>query len=161
MNEGEDSGEDPDVAPEYPRYLRYVQAMADAPEAAEAAAVAAVLAEPDLATSEGAVNRHLECRAAELLTGPGFPRWAEAMGEVVAGRAFLTRRLREWALLRSVVLDEPWAATEITAASDWFQRTAVHVKRVTSPDALGLLAERGRTRKVRNAAVRRLRELGG
>ncbi|WP_455361751.1 hypothetical protein [Streptomyces sp. SYSU K21746] len=43
----------------------------------------------------------------------------------------------------------------MTGASDWFQRSAAAI--VTSPEALKLLAERGRTRRVRNAASRQLR----
>ncbi|MFF5898055.1 hypothetical protein ACFY8O_19265 [Streptomyces argenteolus] len=34
------------------------------------------------------------------------------------GRNYLTGRLHEWTLLRSIAMDEPWTADELTAASD-------------------------------------------
>ncbi|MET9979914.1 hypothetical protein ACFYOI_36200 [Streptomyces microflavus] len=55
------------------------------------------------------------------------------------------------------MLDEPWTDEQLLTASDWFQCTAVAAQLVTSPDALHLLAEHGRTRRVRNTASRRIR----
>ena len=81
------------------------------------------------------------------------------MAEVIAGCDFLTRRLREWSLLRSTVLGEPWAADHVTGASDWFQRMATTTPTVSSPNALRLLASHGRTLRIRNAASRRLHQL--
>ncbi|WP_221890476.1 hypothetical protein [Streptomyces sp. WAC07061] len=117
--------------------------------------MATVLRDEDAVMAESAVNHHLERRAAQQLTGPRFPAWAAMMATVIGDRAFLTRRLREWTLLRSLVLDEPWTDEEVLTASDWFQRTAAAAEFVTSPAALSLLAEHGRTRRVRNAASRR------
>ncbi|MGV9267929.1 hypothetical protein ACWDRR_25080 [Kitasatospora sp. NPDC003701] len=88
---------------------------------------------------------------------------------MIGDRPFLTRRLRGWTLLRAVAPDEPWTARELTGAADRFRRTAsaeriatststsTSTSASTSTDALGLPAERGRTRRVRNAASRRLR----
>ncbi|MFJ3876688.1 hypothetical protein ACIPW5_04430 [Streptomyces sp. NPDC090077] len=149
-DEGESEG-----PPEHRRYARYLRALEGVGEAEEAELVAAVLRDEDAVMAESAVNRHLERRAAELLTGPRFPAWAAMMAPVIGDRAFLARRLREWTLLRSVALGEPWTGEELLAASDWFQRTAAAAEVVTSPAALGLLAEHGRTRRVRNAAGRR------
>ncbi|MET7780994.1 hypothetical protein ABZT28_35535 [Streptomyces sp. NPDC005388] len=78
------------------------------------------------------------------------------MTEVIADRDFLTLRLREWTLLRTIALGEPWAAEDLTSASDWFQRMATTTQVVASPEALRLLAEHGRTRRVRNAVSRQL-----
>jgi hypothetical protein len=47
-------------------------------------------------------------------------------------------------LLRTIALDEPWAAEALTAASDWFRRTAATAQIITLSDALTLLAEQGR-----------------
>lgn len=142
--------------PEHLRYRRYLQDLEDVPAADEAALVAAVLRDPDVSMAEAAVNRHLECRAAHLLTDPAFTDWARTLAMTIGDRPFLARRLREWCLLRAIAWDEPWTAEELTTASDWFQRTATVLLAVTSPEALSLLAERGRTRRVRNAASRRL-----
>ncbi|MDK9499675.1 hypothetical protein QEZ40_005107 [Streptomyces katrae] len=144
-----------DEPPEHRRYARYLRALDSVAEAEEAGLLATVLRDDDTAMAESAVNRHLERRAAQQLTSPQFPAWAAMMASVIGDRAFLARRLREWTLLRSVVLDEPWTDEELLTASDWFQRTAAAARLVTSPAALGLLAEHGRTRRVRNAASRR------
>ena len=138
----------------YHRYLRELEAVA---EADEFALLATVLRDPHVGMAESAVNRHLERQACRLLTDPAFTAWARAFATTVGDRSFLTRRLREWTLLRAIALDEPWTAEELTTASDWFQRTASTELAAASPEALRLLAERGRTRRVRNAAGRRLR----
>lgn len=145
-----------DEPPEHRRYADYLRALEVVPEADEAALVVAVLRDDCVSMAQSAVNRHMEDRAAELLTDSRFPAWARMMATAIGDRTFLTRRLREWTLLRAIALDEPWTAEELTSASDWFQRTAAALESVTSPDALNLLAERGRTRRVRNAASRRV-----
>ncbi|MEV6951121.1 hypothetical protein [Streptomyces sp. NPDC051183] len=152
-----DTDEEPEPA-EHLRYADYLRALEAVAEADEVALLAAVLRDPDEGMAESAVSFHLDGRAADLLALPGFPAWAGTMAEVIADRGFLTRRLREWTLLRTLALGEPWAAEELTGASDWFQRMVATTQIVSSPEALGLLAERGRTRRVRNAAERQLRD---
>jgi hypothetical protein len=144
---------------EHARLARYLEALEDVAEADELDLVAAVLRDENATMADSAVARHLDRRAADLLTDPRFTAWAHTLSEVIAGRDFLARRLREWTLLRSVALDKPWTAEELIGASDWFQRVAT-ARIVTSPEALRLLAGRGRTRRVRNAANSRLRQLG-
>jgi hypothetical protein len=152
---------DPDSDPEPPehwRYRRHLDALAAAGrtgEEAEAATVAEVLRDPDPVMAESAVVYHLDRRAWQLLDEEAFPGWARAMTAVITGRAFVERRLREWTLLRAVDGGGAWSAEELTAASDWCQRTAA--QSLASHDALALLAEAGRTRRVRNAATQRLR----
>jgi hypothetical protein len=46
------------------------------------------------------------------------------MTQVIADREFLTRRLREWTLLRAIATDDAWTAEDVVSASDWFQRKA-------------------------------------
>ncbi|MFE5097400.1 hypothetical protein ACFRCI_45780 [Streptomyces sp. NPDC056638] len=142
---------------EHRRFAHYLQALETVAEADEADLVAAVLRDQDATMADSAVGRHLDRRAAGLLTEPRFTAWAQTMTEVIADRDFLTRRLHEWTLLRTIVLGKPWTAEDLASASDWFQRMAAAPQIVTSPEALRLLAERGRTRRVRNAANRQLR----
>ncbi|MFD7624974.1 hypothetical protein ACFV7Q_02805 [Streptomyces sp. NPDC059851] len=130
-------------------------AVAVAVAVAEADAVAAVLRDPDPVMAESAVVTHLDRRAAQLLDDAAFPGWADAMAVALGDRAFPAHRLREWTLLRAVRRGEPWSTAELTAASDWCQRTAVRL--LTSYEALTLLAASARTRRVRNAAAQRLR----
>ncbi|MGW2525180.1 hypothetical protein ACWC09_51255 [Streptomyces sp. NPDC001617] len=144
---------------EHRRFAGYLRALEAVAEEGEADLVSAVLRDQDQVMADSAVGRHLDRRAAQLLTGPHFTPWAQAMAEVVGERGFLTRRLREWSLLRSIVLREPWAVQDLTAASDWLQRMSTTTQTVTAPEVLGLLAERGRTRGIRNAARDRLHQL--
>jgi hypothetical protein len=139
---------------EHQRFARYLQDLAQVRADNEADLVSVVLRDPDAAMAQSAVVRHLDYRAAQLLTDRGFPEWARTMATVIGEREFLTRRLREWTLLRSVTLGDPWAEEDLTAATDWFQRNAAQT--VTSPAALTLLASEGRTRRVRAAASRRI-----
>ena len=141
---------------EHQRFAHYLQDLATVREADEADLVATVLRDPDQAMAQSAVIRHLDNRAAHLLPLPDqrFEDWAHAMANQISELDFLTRRLHEWTLLRSITLGKPWAAEQVTTASDWFQRKAAET--VTSPAVLTLLASAGRTRRVRAAANRRL-----
>lgn len=148
-------GQEPD---EHRRYRRYLQLLEEVTETDETQLVTAVLRDQDATMAEAAVNRHLERRAAQLLTDPAFTTWAQALATAITDRPFLIRRLHEWTLLRTIALDEPWTAQELTTASDWLQRTAASAQLITSRHALSLLAEQGRTRRVRNTANRRLHQ---
>ncbi|MBT2488048.1 hypothetical protein J7E96_05775 [Streptomyces sp. ISL-96] len=149
-----------DEPAEHRRFARYLEALEAVAEADEAELVAAVLRDQDATMADSAVGRHLDRRAAELLTDPRFTAWAHTLGEVIGDRDFLTRRLREWSLLRTIALGKPWAAEELTSASDWLQRMAATTQILTSPEAIRLLAEHGRTHRVRNAANRQLQHRG-
>ena len=143
------------VKGEHERYARYLLEFANVAADDEAELVRAVLTDPDRVMAESAVVRHLDLRAAALLTGPGFPAWAARMGALVADHRFPARRLREWVLLRAITHDDGWRESDLTGASDWLQRRAC-AEPVASA-ALTILAERGRTHRVR-AAARRARE---
>ncbi|WP_328898619.1 hypothetical protein OHR86_00410 [Streptomyces sp. NBC_00441] len=148
-----------DEPAEHRRFAHYIQALQTVVAADEADLLAAVLHDEDTTMAVSAVSRHLDRRATELLTAPAFTAWAQAMSRVIDQYDFLSTRLLEWCLLRTLALGEPWAAEELTDASDWLQRTVVTTQIVTAPDVLQLLAERGRTRRVRNAAHHRLHHL--
>ncbi|MFK0046647.1 hypothetical protein ACIQU4_21565 [Streptomyces sp. NPDC090741] len=144
------------TAPEHWRYGRHLEALAAAAAGVgEAGAVAAVLRDRDPVMAESAVVTHLDRRAAQLMTDPRFPGWARAMGTAIGARAFPARRLREWTLLKAITDGAPWSAAELTAASDWCQRTAA--QSLSSYEALDLLAATARSHRVRSAAAARLR----
>ncbi|MFC8234811.1 hypothetical protein [Streptomyces sp. NPDC057284] len=142
---------------EHRRFARYLQALEAFAETDEVALVAAVLRDQDTTMADSAVGRHLDRRAPDLLTDAKFTAWAQTLTGVIADRDFLTLRLREWTLLRAIALGEPWTAEELTGATDWFQYMAAATQIAPSPEALRLLAECGRTRRVRNAASQQLR----
>ncbi|MER6780857.1 MULTISPECIES: hypothetical protein [unclassified Streptomyces] len=146
------------TVPEHWRYARHLEALAAAALGAgeaEAEAVAAVLRDRDPVMAESAVVTHLDRRAAQLLADARFPGWARAMGTAIGARAFPGRRLREWTLLKAIADGEPWSPAELTAASDWCQRTAA--QSLSSYEALDQLAATARTHRVRSAAAARLR----
>ncbi|MFJ8164395.1 hypothetical protein ACIRBY_26205 [Streptomyces sp. NPDC096136] len=146
------------AAPDRWRYARHLDLLAAAAGAAggadEAGAVAAVLRDPDPVMAQSAVVTHIDRRAVRLLPGAGFRDWARALDSVLDGHPFPARRLREWTLLKAMASGGSWSAAELAAASDWCQRTAVQSP--ASDEALALLAASARTRRVRNAAARRL-----
>ncbi|MEU9190746.1 hypothetical protein AB0D14_40830 [Streptomyces sp. NPDC048484] len=141
---------------EHQRFARYLHELAVVRDEDEADLVTRILRDPDTTMAQSAIVRHLNRRAALLLTDDGFTGWARAMAEISAEREFLARRLREWTLLRSITVGEPWGSEEVTTGSDWFQRKAVET--LPSPAVLTLLAETGRTRRVRADASRRLHQ---
>ncbi|MGW3042076.1 hypothetical protein ACWC9T_19035 [Kitasatospora sp. NPDC001159] len=142
---------------EHARFARYRRAFAEVAPADAAELVARVLADPDRAMASGAVCEYLDRRAAELLTEPGFTAWCRKMAGAVAADDFAVRRLREWALLRAMALDEPWEERQLLAASNWLQSHAA--ERSTAGACLSVLAGRGRTQRIRNTAASRLRQL--
>ncbi|MFC5264225.1 hypothetical protein ACFPJ1_19115 [Kribbella qitaiheensis] len=154
MHGGSETTEE--VPVEHLRFGRYLQELADVLPEDEAGLVRTVLRDPDKTMAQSAVVRHLDRRAAQLLSDAAFPGWSDALSTVIVDREFLVHRLREWTLLRSIAINDSWSAEDLLAASDWFQRTAAQV--LTSSAALHLLADEGRTRRVRAAARRRLAE---
>ncbi|MBM7171776.1 hypothetical protein JQK87_25910 [Streptomyces sp. G44] len=145
---------------EHRRFAAHLAALRSVAAADEAELVAAVLRDEDTTMARSAVVRHIDRRAALLLTDVRFPAWAHTLAAVVAGDDFLVRRLREWTLLSALASGGPWDRDELAGASDWCQRTAVTEQVPASPEALGWLAEHGRTRRVRNAAAALLRASG-
>ncbi|MFD5738202.1 hypothetical protein ACFXJM_09095 [Streptomyces massasporeus] len=143
---------------EHARYAAYLVELEGVADADEAELVAGVLADPDRVMAGAAVVRHLDRRAAELLSTPLWEEWAEVMARVVTGHPFLVRRLEEWALFRAVALRLPWHRDDLLAASDWLQLKAADG---TTPEALRLLAESGRTKRIRNTARESLRRQAG
>ncbi len=140
---------------EHQRYARYRRELTRVLPEHESDMISAVLGDPDKAMAQAAVVGHIDRRAAILLTEPGFHDWARTVAQTIGEREFVARRLREWALLRSISTGEEWTADQVRGASDWFQRKAVEI--ATSPTVLTLLAGQGRTRRVRAAAARRNR----
>jgi hypothetical protein len=150
-----DTGKQP-AEDEHQRFARYVRELADVRQEDEAELVRSVLRDPDAVMAQSAVARHLDRRAMQLLTDPRFGDWFHAMNNLVRGLEFLTRRLHEWMLLRAIAVNAPWRSEDVLAASDWFQRTAVQIP--ASSAVLRLLANQGRTRRVRVSADRRVAE---
>lgn len=134
---------------EHARFAAYLDELEQVADADESSLVGAVLADPDPVMARAAVVRHLDRRAAEHFPALLWEEWAGAMARVVTGHPFLVRRLQEWSLFRAVALGLPWHRDDLLAGSDWLQLKAADG---TNPEALQVLAESGRTKRIRNAA---------
>jgi hypothetical protein len=141
---------------EHRRFTQYLHDLAVVRDEDEADLIATILCDPDATMAQSAVVRHLDIRAMHLLSDQRFTDWTRAMATMIGEHEFVSQRLREWTLLRSITMGQPWTEEDITTASDWFQRQAVQT--VTSPDVLTLLAGKGRTRRVRAAANQQLHQ---
>jgi hypothetical protein len=155
VSSGAVSADDPDRDPdEHVRFARYRSAFDEVAPADAASLIAQVLTDPDGGMASSAVCEYLDRRAAELLTDPVYPAWRLEMTGPVGVDDFSTRRLNEWTLLRAMTLNEPWDAENLLASSNWLQlRTAEKSSAVT---VLEVLAESGRTRRIRNIAESRM-----
>jgi hypothetical protein len=111
----------------------------------------------DRVMAQSAVVGHLDRRAADLYLEEAYESWARSMTRAVAGNAFLERRLREWTLLRAIVLGLPWLQDDLTSASDWLQ---LKVAASASEHALTVLSAYGRTRRIRIEVQRNPRRPG-
>ncbi|MGC9536212.1 hypothetical protein [Streptomyces sp. UG1] len=140
--------------PEHARFAAYVDELRRSSPTEEPALIRRILTDPDRTMAESAVTRHLDHRAAAIHVTRDYAEWAEwaeTMTAATAGRPFLTNRLREWTLLRAVHLDDPWDPDALTRSSNWLQLKLAGTPAI-SATALTLLADRGRTKRIRHTA---------
>ncbi|WP_051942872.1 hypothetical protein [Streptacidiphilus rugosus] len=134
---------------EHVRFAVYLDRLQQVADADEVELVGRVLTDPHRTMAQSAVLRHLDRRAADLLSDPAYEEWAQAMTRATIDNPFLARRLREWALFRAVTLELPWRPDDLLASSDWLQlKTAAG----TNTEAVEILAEAGRTKRIRSTA---------
>lgn len=62
---------------------------------------------------------------------------------------FLAQRLREWSLIRAVTLGQPWHPKALLESSNWLQ---LKMAEASNAAALEILADSGRTKRIRNTA---------
>ncbi|MFE7333108.1 hypothetical protein ACFU8W_51755 [Streptomyces sp. NPDC057565] len=139
---------------EHQRFAHYLSELEQVTDADEVGLVREVLADPDRTMAQSAVLRHIDRRATGLLADPAYERWTETMAQAVAGHPFLTGRLLEWSLFQAVTQGGAWHPDTLLASSDWLQlKTAA----TAHTDALKILAEHGRTKRIRNTAKANLK----
>jgi hypothetical protein len=142
---------------EHLRFAAYLSELAQVADADEPVLVTKVLSDPDRAMAHSAVLRHLDRRASALYLGPAFEPWTEAMTRATVRHPLPARRLQEWSLFRAITLGQPWHPAALLESSDWLQRK---VAGTPSTEALRLLAESGRTRRIRSTARTSLKQQG-
>jgi hypothetical protein len=118
-------------------------------DADEVDIVSKVLSDPDQNVGQSAVMRHLDRRADELHPQPGYEHWAEMMTGATIGYPLLTQRLRDWSFFRAVMLGQPWHADALLESSNWLQ---LKTAEASAGAALEILADSGRTKRIRNTA---------
>lgn len=139
---------------EHTRFHDYSHSLSLVSDTDEVTLITDVLADPDRTMAEAAVLGHLDRRAAALGDGQAFQIWSQQLAGVLQGRVLLEQRLREWSLIRDIDSGRAWNSADLVEASAWLQR---HVAEHTaSQEALTVLADQGRTRRIRNAANVRL-----
>ncbi|MCQ8195055.1 hypothetical protein [Streptomyces rugosispiralis] len=73
----------------------------------------------------------------------------QTMAQATSDHLFLVQRLRAWALFRAVTLNLSWSPDGLPASSNWLQlKTAAG----TNTEVIGVLAEAGRTKRIRSTA---------
>ncbi|WP_329272099.1 hypothetical protein [Streptomyces pseudovenezuelae] len=134
---------------EHVRFAAYLDKLEHVADPDEVDLVSRVLTDRDQTMAQSAVLRHLDRRAANLYPGPAYDEWAQTMTQATIDRPFLTQRLREWSLFHAITLELPWQPDDLLASSNWLQlKTAAGTNTV----AVELLAEVGRTKRIRNTA---------
>ncbi|WP_371657678.1 hypothetical protein [Streptomyces sp. NBC_00280] len=142
---------------EHLRFWAYLSTLEQVSDADEADVVREVLTDPDHAMAQTAVLRHLDRRATDLHPQPAYVPWAEMMTRATTRCPFLTQRLREWSLFRAVTFGQPWRPDALLASSDWLQLKAAEASNAA---VLEILADGGRTKRIRNTARTNLRQHG-
>ncbi|MFE1151024.1 hypothetical protein ACFW42_28515 [Streptomyces albidoflavus] len=134
---------------EHVRFAAYLDELQQVPDADEVDLVSRVLTDPDRTMAQSAVLRHLDHRAAGLYPSPAYEEWVRAMNQVAIDRPLLVQRLREWSLFRAITLKLAWQPDDLLTSSNWLQlMTAAG----TTTEATEILAEAGRTKRIRNTA---------
>ncbi|MGW4382279.1 hypothetical protein [Kitasatospora sp. NPDC004531] len=134
---------------EHVRFAAYVAELRRVADLDEVDLVSRVLTDPDRTMAQSAVLRHLDRRAADLYPGLTYEGWVQAMTRATIDHPFLAQRLWEWSLFRAVMLKLPWQPDDLLASSSWLQLKAAAG---TNTEAVELLAEAGRTRRIRSTA---------
>ncbi len=154
MNHHDASQDEP---AEHLRFWAYLSALEQVTDADEAHLVSEVLTDPDQAMAQSAILRHLDRRATELHPGPAYEPWAASMAQVAVHHSLLTRRLREWSLFRAITLNRAWHPDVLLDSSDWLQLKAAAA---SNTDAIEILAQHGRTKRIRNTAKTNIKQQG-
>jgi hypothetical protein len=143
-----------DTASEHTRFQQHLHDLEQVPDHDELDLIAAVLRDPDQAMAVSAVLHHIDRRASGL-DDDQFAAWAARTAARVEGHDRLLRRVRDWTTLKEINAGQPIDGDALADATDWLQRTLAEM--TTSSAALTILAESGRTRRVRDTAAIRAR----
>lgn len=149
------------VADEHVRwalYRRVVAAVAAREHRDDKEIVATIVRDPVDLVAKSAVVELVDAVAAQTTDPAAFHAWATEFDPELdhlseGQRAFVRQRVRDWTLYLTIETGHEPTAAELDGATNWMQRLIADHS--TSRPALALLAETGRTRKIRNIARHR------
>ena len=146
---------------EHERFRVYVEATravaARRDSASDRRFLGIIARDPERSMSESAAVRFVDHVAESAKDEAELNQLGRLLADFVVRFPYATGRLDDWRLLKKLDAGGEASDVDITNGSDWLQR------RLSTSDSLRtlrVLADAGRTRRVREAARRRLRELG-
>ena len=141
------------LADEHLRYDLYLAALeATAPED-EVRLIDVVLREPDATMRDAALGATVDRRASTLALEE-FASWFEERSPQLRTSTFARQRGDEWILYGRIAAGLDVAPKDYLNSSDWLQRKLS--AETTSEQVLEVLAEHGRTKRIRGRARERL-----
>jgi hypothetical protein len=146
-----------DIAPlekdEHLRFALYNDALSSAAPEVARELLEAILADRDRAMAESSVAMYID-RMGETSTTDSFELWTASQQGIFDASPFLNRRIQEWRLRRAARDGTFVDASDLVGSSDWLQRAVS--EEATSTELLEVLANQGRTKRIRATASRRL-----
>ncbi|MGH8921446.1 MAG: hypothetical protein ACRD0H_24425, partial [Actinomycetes bacterium] len=127
------------------------------------AIVATILRDPRSLTAKTAVVALVDEIAGKATDPAAFRHWADEvlpaadLRDAGVDHEFVSRRIRDWEFALSMQDGRVPSPAELAEVTDWMQRRIAGTS--SALPVLGLLAESGRTRKIRNIAASRDRSL--
>ncbi|MGW5053766.1 hypothetical protein [Actinokineospora sp. NPDC004072] len=157
------------VADEHVRssaYRKLAEKVADGPRGdLDEILIRTFLRDPVNVVAKSAVVAFIDAVAPTMPDPAAFHRWAAALTPELAHlttpseRDFVTRRIHDWTIYLTIAAGDVPSPAELTATTDWMQR--ILATESTSHPVLTTLAESGSTKKIRNIAQNRARQLPG
>lgn len=150
------------VADEHVRWSAYRKVIAVAAAGQhrddDRALVATLLRDPVDLVAKSAVVELVDAIAMKTTDPATYRRWAADLAPELAGLAdghheFVRRRVHDWSLYLAIQTGHTPTAAELNNVTNWMQRLLADS--ATSRATLALLAETGRTKKIRNVAKNR------
>jgi hypothetical protein len=159
----DDANIDQAIEDEHVRSLLYRKvvaiAVASQSRASDRTIVATILRDPVDLVSKSAVVEFMDAIAMKTADPAVFRQWAAGLRAETAQLAadathtFISRRIDDWNVYLSIGAGRIPTSGELASTTHWMQRLLA--ERSTSPPVLALLADIGRTRKIRNIARHR------
>jgi hypothetical protein len=142
-----------DPADGHVRFHRLSAAVREGRVDDDAVLLATLLAEPDRLMAESVLASLVDSRAEQAGSAASFAAWAEPVLDAVGADGFIARRVREWGLFKAVQSGASVDREALADATNWLQRKVL--EEADSAAILGVLAEVGRTKRLRNLAKTR------